>query len=387
MGAEGMPYWRLSSFYLFYFATLGVLVPYWALYLKHLNFNAAEIGELMAILMLTKVVSPNVWGWIADHTGKRMQIVRIGSFLALVTFALVFLVEQYWPLAMVMLLYSFFWNAALPQFESVTLGHLLDETHRYSFVRLWGSIGFIVAVVALGEMLDRQSAAILPAVLMMMFLGIWLSSLLVPEKLDGGQRSESGSIMNVLRKPAVIALLLVCFLMQASHGPYYTFYTIYMESHGYGRGMIGQLWALGVIAEVGIFMVMHRLVLRYGLRVLLITSLLLTAMRWFLIGYLPDNLPVMLFAQLLHAASFAVFHAVAIQLFHHFFRGAHHGRGQALYASFSFGAGGAVGAFYSGAGWDTWGPTWVYSSAGYMALLAALVAYAMIRLPASESRV
>ena len=59
-----MPYWRLSGFYLFYFATLGALVPYWSLYLKGLGFSAVEIGELVAILMATKIVAPNIWGWI-----------------------------------------------------------------------------------------------------------------------------------------------------------------------------------------------------------------------------------------------------------------------------------------------------------------------------------
>ena len=80
----GVPYWRLSAFYLFYFATLGALVPYWGLYLKSLGFSAAEIGELLAILMATKFVAPNVWGWIADHRGRRMAIVRLASVIAAV---------------------------------------------------------------------------------------------------------------------------------------------------------------------------------------------------------------------------------------------------------------------------------------------------------------
>ena len=70
-----MNYWRLSGFYLFYFATLGALVPYWSLYLKSLDFSVTEIGELTAILMATKIVAPYVWGWIADHTGRRIAIV------------------------------------------------------------------------------------------------------------------------------------------------------------------------------------------------------------------------------------------------------------------------------------------------------------------------
>ena len=138
------PTGRLSSFYFFYFSTLGILVPYWGLYLKSLDFSPAQIGELLAILVGTKIVAPYIWGWIADHTGNRIRIVQIGSFLAALSFMLVFGVKDYWGMAAVMMLYSFFWNAILPQYEAGTMNHLGENHHRYSFIRSWGSIGFIM---------------------------------------------------------------------------------------------------------------------------------------------------------------------------------------------------------------------------------------------------
>ena len=105
-----MPYWRLSSFYLFYFASLGALLPYWALYLDSLGFAPAAIGELMAALMATKIVAPNLWGWIADHTGRHMPVVRLASLVSMIAFAGVFLGDSYPWLMLVMLVFSFFWN-------------------------------------------------------------------------------------------------------------------------------------------------------------------------------------------------------------------------------------------------------------------------------------
>jgi len=374
-----MPYWRLSGFYLFYFASLGALVPYWSLYLKSLGFSSLQIGQLMAILMATKVISPNIWGWIADHTGKRMAVVRAGSLLAIITFCGVFFAREYWPLAAVMLLFSFFWNASLPQFEATTLSHLGKESHRYSMVRLWGSIGFILAVAGLGPLLDITGPSLLPPVLLGLFIAIWASSLLVAEHNGRHQAAQHESLGRILRRPEVLALLAVCFLMQASHGPYYTFYTIYMESFGYSRGIIGQFWALGVIAEVVIFILMSQLVRRFGLRALMIWATVLTAIRWVLIGALPESLTIMLIAQLLHAASFGVFHATAIALFHKFFVGRHQGRGQALYSSLSFGAGGAFGALYSGMAWDALGAELTYFIAALQAALAVAISWRWIR--------
>lgn len=374
-----MPYWRLSNFYFFFFASLGVLVPYWSLYLKSLGFGPAEIGELMAVIMATKVVAPNVWGWIADHTGRRMQIIRLATLIALIAFAGVFLGQNYWWMVLVMCLFSFFWNAALPQFEATTMNMLGEKTQRYSSIRLWGSVGFILAVVALGPVLDSVGTGIIPVAILMLLFGLALSTWMVPQEQNQKSAHVTGSIWQVLRQPQVIIVLVVCFLLQASHGPYYTFYTIYLEEYDYSRSLIGQLWALGVVAEIGVFLVMHRLLPRFGAKVLLLVSLALTTLRWLLIAGFVESLAVMLFAQLLHAASFGIYHAVAIHLIHKIFTGKHQGRGQALYSSLSFGAGGAVGALLSGYLWSGAGAGVTYLSAALLSGLAFLLAWRGIR--------
>jgi PPP family 3-phenylpropionic acid transporter len=372
------PYWRLSGFYWFYFASLGALVPYWSLYLKELGFSARDIGVLMALIMGTKIIAPNVWGWIADHTQRRMNIVRLGCLLAAVCFAGVYYSDRYGWLILVMMAFSFFWNAALPQMEATTFNHLREHAHRYSNIRLWGSVGFILTVAALGPLLDQFGARLLPHVLLALFAGIWLSSLTVPEAAEPAHAHNHEPLLKVLKRPAVLALLSVCFLMQMSHGPFYTFYTIYLEDYGYSRTLIGQLWALGVIAEVLVFMVLPRLVPRWGLRWLLVVSLLVACLRWVLVGYFAHVLWIMVFAQLLHAATFGVYHASAIQLIHRYFMGRHHGKGQALYSSLSFGAGGAVGSFYSGLTWDTAGPAFTFAVAAATALIAMIITWIWI---------
>lgn len=370
-----MPYWRLSGFYLFYFASLGALIPYWGLYLKSLGFSAVDIGTLMAVILGTKIISPNVWAWIADHTGKRMAIVRLGSFFAALIFAGVLLGNSFWWLALVMLLFSFFWNAALPQFEATTFNYLGDQVHRYSSIRLWGSIGFVAAAWGLGRMMEYQGLGLLPVILVSMLAGIWVMSMLVPEEAAGHLPLDHEPLRKILLRAPVVGLLVTCFLMQASHGPYYIFYSIYMQSHGYSLTLIGSLWALGVMAEVGVLLVMHRLLPRFGVRRLLLLSLFLAIVRWVLVGLFPQSLFLMIVAQCLHAATFGMYHVSAIQLIHTYFKGRHQGKGQALYSSLSFGAGGAIGSLYAGYAWDTLGASMVFLIAGLISLAAFGVAW------------
>lgn len=371
-----MPYWRLSAFYFFYFGSVGAISPYWSLYLHHLEFSARQIGELMALLMATRLLAPFVWGWIADRTGRRMRVVRWGTFLAMIAFTGVFFGQHYWWIAAVMATFSFFWNAALPQFEAATLNHLGHNSHRYSHIRIWGSFGFIVVVIGVGSMLDHVTVLAIPPVLIFLFAGIWLASLLAPPDRPSVHAQDPPHVWHVLKRPEVLSLFVVCFLMQVSHGPYYTFYSLYLsEGFGYSRGAIGLLWAVGVLAEVVVFIFLHRVLAVVSLKSLLMWSLVLTSLRWFLIAFFPTFLPLLIFAQILHAASFGIFHAVAIQFVHKFFVGRNQGRGQALYSSMGFGAGGAMGSLYSGYTWDSVGPTVTYLIAGLIAALAVGVAW------------
>jgi PPP family 3-phenylpropionic acid transporter len=200
-------------------------------------------------------------------------------------------------------------------------------------------------------------------------------SLSVPESCDHNLTHKQLPLRDILKQPAILAFFTVCFLVILSHGPYYTFYSIYLEQNGYSRTLIGQLWALGVLAEVIVFIFMHRFIPRYGLRLILILSLLLSTLRWLLIGLFPNMITVLLFAQLLHAASFGTFHAAAIAWVHQHFVGKNQARGQALYSSIGFGAGGVLGSLTSGYLWDNPGPTFTFILAGISTLLATYIAF------------
>lgn len=374
-----MPYWRLSGFYFFHFATLGVLVPYWALYLNAIGFSAVAIGHLMALLLLARIVAPVAWSWLADHGVQRMRVMRLTSFLTIVAFSGVFFGRQFWWLAAVMLLFSCFWNASLPLLEVITMNHLGARAGAYGRVRLWGSIGFILAVLVLGPMVDHYGpAAILPAIVVLM-AGIWIYSILLPESDTVFPAEHSEPFWRIVLRPRVFGFLLTCLLMQASHGPYYTFYTILLEDIGYSKTVIGALWGFAVLCEIGLFLMMQRILTRVQLGRMLLASFLLAALRWLLIGWYPDRLAVLVLAQTLHAASFGAFHAGAMQMVHRFFTGRHQHRGQAAYGSASFGLGGALGSLYSGYAWELLGPATTYMLAATLAGAAWVVAFITFR--------
>lgn len=366
-------YFRLSGFYLFYFASLGALVPFWSLYLDSLGFSKVEIGQLIAFLMAPKIFAPYLWGWFADHSDQRISVIRYASLGAAITFSGTLWVTGYMPLALVTGLFGFFWHAALPQFEAVTMDHLGDEVHHYSRIRVWGSIGFIVVVMGLPWLLEGSDIQYLPHLTLAMLVLIFITTLGMRD-FPRGEMDGPVPVTAVLKRVDVLTLLVVSLLQLVSHGPYYTFFTIYLQDHGYSLGLAGQLWALGVGAEVVLFLFMHRLLGRFDVSRLLQASILVTVLRWALIAFFPDHIVILLIAQLMHAASYGLFHASAIHMIYDMFPGRLQGRGQALYASFSFGLGGAIGAFYSGYAWESWGASWSFGVAALISLLAFIIA-------------
>ena len=365
---------RISAFYFFYFAVLGVYLPYWPLYLKDAGYTPRQIGELMALVLAAKVVAPYLWAWVGDHTRRRLTIIRAATFLACASFALVFVDRGYYWLALVLFLFSFFWNASLPQLEVVTIDSLKYRAHNYSRVRLWGSIGFIALSVAAAPLIAAYGSRLAPWLIVSVSGALWLASVGLPESRERPPPPAASGLFAAFDR-RIAALLGICLLMQLTHGPYYTFFTIFMEEHGYSRALIGQFWAVGVAAEVVVLWFVGRLLPSVGAAPLLLSAILATALRWLLLAVFPEQIAVVLFSQGLHAITFGIYHAAMIHLVSRLFPAGLESRGQALYSSLSFGVGGGLGTWLAGMLWEP------LSGAGLFLASAAVALTPLLLLP------
>ncbi len=364
---QPVPYWRLSAFYFAYFAQVGASTPYFSLYLASLGLAAAQIGLLLSLGSATRVIAPNFWGWVADRTRLRARLLAVSLGLGAVCYAGFLFVDSFWGLFALLLVAGFFGSAAMPLTESLTLSHLRGAISRYGSIRLWGSIGFILTVTLVGYALDVLPVASLLWMVLAGYAASWVCALAIPDA-PGGAAGEAAPVWPIVRRPEVAALLGACFLMSLAHGPLYAFFSIYLVDHGYAKALVGWMWSLGVIAEIAAFMVMPALMRRYSLSAILLACFAATALRFLMIAWGVDYAPVLVLAQLLHGLSFGAYHATAVTAIHRWFQGAHQVRGQAIYLSVSFGAGGMLGSMFSGIGWGSVGPAWTFSAASIAAL-------------------
>ncbi|MGH8061839.1 MAG: MFS transporter, partial [Pseudoxanthomonas sp.] len=328
-------------------------------------------------------LAPSTWTMLAARSPRPIRWLHVGCWLTLASFTGFLLPWKFAGLFAVMCAFCFFYNAVMPQFESITQSHLHGRSDRYGLIRVWGSIGFIVVVALFGVLIDRLGVAVLPWLMLPLFAGLLVSSYrngyAVPPAMP--MHGDETGFRQRLRRPETRAFFIAAFLVQVSFGPYYTFFSIYLGEHGYAPSVQGLLWSIGVLVEIGLLFLSQRIFRRWGARRLLVFSLGITSVRWWVTAAWPDSLPMMVLAQTTHAFSFAAFFAAAMLLLAEYFPGRHNGHGQGVFYGLSSGVGGVIGALLAGQLWRIGGQA-AFVASGFIALAAFAIAwYWLLRRP------
>ncbi len=366
---------KLSNTYFWYFAVLGLSVPFLAVFLDGRGFNSVEIGEMLAIITATRIFGPTIWAMFADKTGKQLPVIRLGAFLAFITFILVYFTDSYWGITVALALFSLFWTAILPQLEVLTLSSIRRSPKIYARIRLWGSVGFIVLAVISGELVDRYSPDVFISIGALILLLLWGSTLLhrQPRKVVAKPHTH-GSILGRLTQAKFIYFFLAGLLLQISFGPYYAFFGLFIRQLDYPSYAIGLFISIGVIAEIGVFIIAGRLFQLFGIKPLIFFSIFLTAIRWYLTGFYGDVAWLLGLAQVAHAAGFGLYHSASMQFIQQHFASNEQNRGQAIYIGGVYGVGGATGAYAAGVFWlDGEGASYTFALAAIAAGIAAVL--------------
>lgn len=369
----------LSLLYVFYYAHMGVIAPYLGVYLDARGLSSEAIGELIAIMTVARIIAPNLWASLADKTGKGLLIIRLGAMGAFLTFLSLFILNGFWGLALGLVLSIGFWTSIMPQLEQYTLLIVNGDATRYSRVRLWGSIGFVLMSILCGAVIDHYGAnqVLWCSVAALGFLA--LSSLFLRDKqLPPQDETAVGSFWQKVKQTPFILFALVMVLLQMGLGIYNGFFALFLIDLGFSGNESGWIISLGVIAEVGIFLFAGSVLKRLRIQTALIICLLATTLRWLCLALLADNTFLVVASQLFHALSFGLAHATAMKFVHFHFGERYQSRGQALYASVSFGVGGAIGSYVAGLLWAQGsGAQLTWLVAALLALVGALLSAAI----------
>ena len=362
-----------------YFAHIGFFNPYLPLWLQELGLSILAISVLVSVQAATRLFAPYGWGWLSDRTGERIQLMRYSACAALLAST-----GLWWDggvnwLFGVLLLMFMHTSAMMPMSEAA-MAHLVTQdgvfnARRYGRIRLWGSVGFLVTVMVAGVFFERAGMHHFPAWTVATMLAVTVSVFCLSDLKEAiPAHALRVNVMPVLRQRAVQWFFASVFLHVLSHIGIYVFFSLYLDSLGYSKTMIGLLWALSVVVEIGWFFTQSRWLPRMSLPAWLVLCSAAMVLRMGLTASSAQVLVLLLLAQALHALTFATHHTVCIALLSQHFSGRLRGRGQALYTVIGYGFPGVIGGLAGGMLSTHYGLSSVYWASMVISALAVACA-------------
>lgn len=353
-----------------YFLYVGVQSPFLSLYLYEIGLGVAQIGLVMSLSPASRIVGPLAWGWLADRSHSRHAVFRLCAVLSIAAIVVLWVAEARmgWVLASCVLLF-FATSGQMPIAEAVALEVSRQDSSRYSRIRVWGSIGFIIGVGGTGPLLEATGVLRLPGWLVMMMGAVLVCTWFLPDSPPRAAGPRPAPLWMALRDPAKAAFFASAFLMLYAHSVFYTFFSLYLEKHGYDKTAIGMLWAVGVVAEILMFYFQKPLFQRFKAMSLLGFSVAVAALRFVLVGASDGSLGLILFTQLLHAITFGVHHTASQALLARWFGPERQASAQALYITVGYGLGGTIGGLGASWLWVAFSPAAAFYGAGLVSAL------------------
>jgi PPP family 3-phenylpropionic acid transporter len=376
---------RYSIFYLFYYAALGAYTPYIGRWVASLGHGGWVVGAMLGLWYATRIVGPPAWTLASQGSTRQGRWFVAGCALTAACFAGFAFTRSAPALLAVMAAFGLFYNAVMPQFEAMTLSALGPDAHRYGRIRVWGSIGFLVVASTYGWLLDRLGDDAYVWLTLPLLLGTVVAAW--PHRHDAPTPAGTPPKLDraLWARPGVRSFLAVALLVQLGFGPFYVFYTLHLQAHGHDGLAVGLLWGLGVVIEIALFWQAQKLIARVGAQRLIAWCIGLTVVRWAATGWLADSFAAMAAMQVLHAFSFAVFHACCMARMGQLFPGALGRHGQSLLYGFSSGIGGVLGAAMAATLWETGGGAAAFTGGAVATAIAGWVhLQAMARTAARE---
>jgi MFS transporter, PPP family, 3-phenylpropionic acid transporter len=365
-----------------YFAVVGVLSPYLGLYMDAIGLNASQIALLLALPQITRVFAPPFWGWLADRYSRPDLILKFSAFaMMLSAIGLLWSGGSVAAISVALLAFYLFSAAQMPLVEAYAIGVSQGHAGLYGDMRVWGSIGFVLAVVACGPFLDWAGRTTLPWVVAAISAVLFLSCLGYKAAPSTKALGSASPILDVLKQRQVSMLLASCTLHVFAHSALYGFLSLFLAKQGFSGAAIGALWAIGVITEIIWFKFQQRFFNHYSSHSVLIFCTAVAAVRFALLGALDGSGTVWwaIFAvsllQASHAFTFAAHHTAIMNKMHEWFNQNQQSRAQAFFVASVYGAGGATGTFAAGWLWASIGPAWAFYGAAIASTVALLLAY------------
>ena len=364
MKANHSVFLRLSANYTSLYIYLGIMTPFWGMWLRNKGLPPSEIGIIIALPYLMKIIIAPLISQAADKHDEYWRPLLLSVLIGTAFTFLYFAGTSFWSLLLITFAVNLCFPAVTPLLETITVSQSIKHDLNYGRIRSFGSVSFIVASIIVGFFLKTYSIeyvlwAVCGSLLFMLTTMIYLPR--GNKKVSGDNFHSTSPLKSLLKNNEFIWFLIIVGLLQMSHGVFYSMGSIYWKENGIDEDMIGLLWGGGVIAEVLLFVFCNNIIKKYPVFFVFAVIGFFGVVRW-LIFSMTVSLPILFITQMLHGLTFGASHLAAIQYMAAKITAARAGTAQSLYSSLPLGLGMGIATYVGGV---------IYESSGggaYMAM-------------------
>ncbi len=308
------PALHTSAIYFALFASMGVYVPFWSLWLEDWGLSKAEVGTFMAATIAVRVVAGLALPILADKLDRRRVMLVTLCLIGGALFALHLLIESRAILLLATIAVGVILASVMPLGEALGQGAAHKHGFAYAPARAFGSLSFLIFAYLTGYLVGWFGMN----VVILLVVGTYLVSAGMALNHPGGGAAGDKSlpslaeIARIIVNPTFALFGLGIGCLQASHAVYFTYSSIHWRDLGLSEEVIGQLWAFSVAAEIVLIMGPGTwLVARLGAIGAIAISGVIAALRW--LAMMTDPTGTALWAlQASHAATFGLGHLGAM---------------------------------------------------------------------------
>jgi MFS transporter, PPP family, 3-phenylpropionic acid transporter len=306
----------IAAYYFTFFGALGIFLPYFSLWLTARGLLPSETTRVLSLMPLTTLIAPPLVGLLADARRARGWLLRGLSLLTAVAFLGFFVAGERPMIYAVTALFAFFRAPLTSLVDATTLDHVRHHGGSYGRIRLWGSLGFLVAAAGFGALAERAGiATMLPACAWALAVAAACSWALPapPPPTKIVRPGVVGAFLHLLGDGVSWIFFAAVALGQMATAAYDSCFSLHLAHLGFGGRFIGVAWATGVAAEIALMAASGAIVRRVGAAPLFAFSLATASLRWLCLSRVTSAAAILLL-QPLHGITFGMFWVAGVLL-------------------------------------------------------------------------
>lgn len=298
---------RASAFSASMLMASGIYLPFFPVWLDAHGLGPGQLSLVLAMPLIGRIfLSPFLIG-LADRLPHLGIAAAVYSALAGALLIVPLLAPNFWTILVFAGAAMMFANTLGPFTEAVILYGVRQHGIDYGGVRLWGSVGFILANLGAAALVQRFSGDVVMPVLVAAYFWTALVALTAPHVPAPPVSDEPFGLRRALSDKVLRRVLVAGTLTLGAHGVFYTFATLTWQRVGFSDTLIGALWAFSVVVEISVFGSVKRILPGWGARRFLMAGAIAAIVRWSLFPFATH--PAAAFAlQTLHGATFGMSH-------------------------------------------------------------------------------